>query len=675
MKKKFLFVVLLALIFFVTYKVADANDLRSRLKGKIVLKVEDAGKAYYINPKTESMYYLGRPKDAFAVMREQGIGITNNDLYRIPVGINNNGEDSDNDGLSDNLENTLGLNPNDPDSDGDGFSDKDELSSGYSPWGKGKQNLDSSFSTKQEGKILLQVEKKGEAWYVNPEDGKRYFLGRPSDAFEVMRKLGLGISNNDFGFMSEAPEVVLEKDQAVNEDIINGIYVDNAIKNPIKIDIDEDSYNIFGLPKNYLPFALSAIKKSEDVGDIEGCENSAYCIGGYSAKEKDEKICENYDFESVYFLVSGCMDNCSVERGSFSEGNSVFERCYVGYGAIVKDESVCNSLEDAEITNNVPDYIDDDSSSGELKRESCLYGAAIGMNNHHLCEETGYFKDICYNNFATLRNDVDICKLINDKDKKGGCLRTVAREKEDVNICKMIESENKRNSCISVVAPLSGNYKECFNISKPIESESSVGIYSNREIPWYEEKNKETEDIDRCVNESFVKGKLTDLNICDEIVSPYYKYTCRLSYARRHSDSSHCTIDFLASNNYVNACLTDQAKKQDDLGLCEKVLPYDTKWKMGNLNPSNCYIQYSIDKDNLDLCLKYDEEDNCLKSFAIKKDEVTLCEKIENKTKKRLCIQTVAKNTKTIEYCNLLSDEKKEGDYKSDKERCISYYK
>ncbi len=178
-------------------------SIYSRLKGKIIIKVEDAGEAYYVNPRSETMHFLGRPGDAFSVMREQGVGITNNDLYRIPVGISSDGVDADGDGLSDNLERTLGLDLNKIDTDGDGLDDRRELEGGSNPWGSGKQDIDNNFSGKQKGKILLQVEKNGEAWYVNPGDGKRYFLGRPSDAFNVMRNLGLGISNNDFNSMSE----------------------------------------------------------------------------------------------------------------------------------------------------------------------------------------------------------------------------------------------------------------------------------------------------------------------------------------------------------------------------------------------------------------------------------------------------------------------------------------
>ncbi len=48
-----------------------------------------------------------------------------------------------------------------------------------------------SLSDRLAGKILLQVENNGEAWYLEPVTKQRAFLGRPADAFRVMRELGL----------------------------------------------------------------------------------------------------------------------------------------------------------------------------------------------------------------------------------------------------------------------------------------------------------------------------------------------------------------------------------------------------------------------------------------------------------------------------------------------------
>lgn len=54
-----------------------------------------------------------------------------------------------------------------------------------------------SLAQKLSGRVLLQVQQKGEAWYINPIDLKRYYLGGPADAFTILRQLGLGITDAD----------------------------------------------------------------------------------------------------------------------------------------------------------------------------------------------------------------------------------------------------------------------------------------------------------------------------------------------------------------------------------------------------------------------------------------------------------------------------------------------
>jgi hypothetical protein len=112
-------------------------NVYNKLKGNILLKVQDAGKAYYVDPVNMKMYYLGRPSDAFTVMRQQGVGITNSNLKKIPIGISTtSGLDQDNDGLSDILEDALGTDKTKSDSDADGYADKVRLAAaeqGYGP--------------------------------------------------------------------------------------------------------------------------------------------------------------------------------------------------------------------------------------------------------------------------------------------------------------------------------------------------------------------------------------------------------------------------------------------------------------------------------------------------------------------------------------------------------------
>ncbi|MFA4999767.1 MAG: hypothetical protein WC545_00175 [Patescibacteria group bacterium] len=113
--------------------------LAKRLAGRILLQVQAKGEAWYVNPVNSAKYYLGRPADAFGIMRGLGLGV----------------------------------------------SEKD-----YASWnGKAPSRL--------AGRILLRVQAKGEAYYVNPLDLKLHYLGRPADAFAIMRNLGLGITNDN----------------------------------------------------------------------------------------------------------------------------------------------------------------------------------------------------------------------------------------------------------------------------------------------------------------------------------------------------------------------------------------------------------------------------------------------------------------------------------------------
>jgi hypothetical protein len=120
--------------------IANAGNLINKLKGRIIIRVESSGEAYYVNPNDSKLYYLGKPDDAFKVIKSLGLGISNRDF----------------------------------------------------------NNLKGQILRKFAGKILIKVEDYGKAYYINPVNLKLYLLGRPEDAFDVMRKVGVGISNNDF---------------------------------------------------------------------------------------------------------------------------------------------------------------------------------------------------------------------------------------------------------------------------------------------------------------------------------------------------------------------------------------------------------------------------------------------------------------------------------------------
>jgi len=142
MKKIFLIIPLIFAFVFgllVMPSMTKASDLRTTLSGRILLAVEDNGEAWYVDPSNKEKYFLGQPLDAFNLMQQIGLGITNKDFNLLNGGV----------------------------------------------------------PSRLSGKILLKVEDSGRAYYVNPTNRKLYYMGTPSDAFRVMRELGLGISNKD----------------------------------------------------------------------------------------------------------------------------------------------------------------------------------------------------------------------------------------------------------------------------------------------------------------------------------------------------------------------------------------------------------------------------------------------------------------------------------------------
>jgi hypothetical protein len=139
-KDKLKFLVLFSLVITGLSLLSFSPVQAASLNGRILLQVQDRGQAWYVDPANSKRYYLGRAEDAYNIMRNFGLGVSTKDVNSF---------------------------------------------------------LASHAPARLSGRIILKVQDKGQAYYVNPINLKLHYLGQPKDAFNVIRSLGLGISNSD----------------------------------------------------------------------------------------------------------------------------------------------------------------------------------------------------------------------------------------------------------------------------------------------------------------------------------------------------------------------------------------------------------------------------------------------------------------------------------------------
>jgi len=174
------------------------KTITSKYAGRIILP-EDMDEIWYVEPISEQKFYLNDGNSAYNVMQIFGLGISNDDLAKIPIGILDEADivDSDGDGLDDKLEESLGTDMFNPDTDNDGYLDGTEVKYSYHPKAIGKFPYEFDFGEHLAGKILIQVESRGEAWYLNPDDGKRYYLKDGYTAYQLLNMLSSQVSTDE----------------------------------------------------------------------------------------------------------------------------------------------------------------------------------------------------------------------------------------------------------------------------------------------------------------------------------------------------------------------------------------------------------------------------------------------------------------------------------------------
>lgn len=135
--------------------VYDSNFI-SRVKGYILLQVQEHGEAWYVDPVSQERSYMRDGAVAYQMMRSYGLGITDADLNKLPK-MNTTAE----------IINASSI------------------------------CASNSLANRLKGRILLQIQQHGEAYYVYPKNCRMIYMKDGAAAYEIMRYLGLGITNAD----------------------------------------------------------------------------------------------------------------------------------------------------------------------------------------------------------------------------------------------------------------------------------------------------------------------------------------------------------------------------------------------------------------------------------------------------------------------------------------------
>ena len=181
MKSKALIILLIAALLIPTLSIKAAVT-PNNLKGRILIQVESKGEAWYVNPKDGLRYYMADGSEAFQIMKNLGVGMSNKDIE--------------------------------------------------------KMKADANFRKKFIGKILLQVESHGEAYYIS-FNGRYNYLKDGAAAYDVMRKLGLGISNKDLAKISTYSKSAISNPIVKNTGVLDCGIADqsNATEKVFKSDL------------------------------------------------------------------------------------------------------------------------------------------------------------------------------------------------------------------------------------------------------------------------------------------------------------------------------------------------------------------------------------------------------------------------------------------------------
>lgn len=314
------------------------RSMADRVSGQILLQVENHGEAWYINTENKFRYYMKDGAAAYYMMRYFSLGITDSDLEKIPL-----------------VENTTVMN---------------------ATTSLCKQN---AFSNQLKGKILLQVEQHGEAWYVDPVKCRRIYMKDGAVAYEIMRFLGLGITNVD---LAQIPVGLIEVDKVSEavESEVPTVTVDTVIADHCKSEWPNDlQMEGYCRDQQYDGVATLNLGKPTDIGESEFSVIRTECEREWPTDYNMRAYCEEQQFDGVRDLAWGKPVDITE-----SEFNIIRPECAKDWATDYNMRAYCEDQQyDAVRTLNA-------TIIASAIRTSCANQWPMDFNMRVYCEEQSY---------------------------------------------------------------------------------------------------------------------------------------------------------------------------------------------------------------------------------------------------------------------------------------------
>lgn len=116
--------------------------LAERLKGKVLIQAESNGEAWYVDPVNLKRYYLGKPREAYLLIKDRSKSMSADDIIDYIY-------------------------------------------------------FDKKFPKELSGRFLKNEDEKSEYYYIIPEELTALKIETPNEAYKMLKERGLGINNVD----------------------------------------------------------------------------------------------------------------------------------------------------------------------------------------------------------------------------------------------------------------------------------------------------------------------------------------------------------------------------------------------------------------------------------------------------------------------------------------------